>query len=691
MEGADKETLGTITQSDLDLLKNTKTANSSDAYIKAYKKVQNYIWRYANYTNCSTTYTLSQTAGTTTTSTAVQRNFTIDDKAKMTLNSAGTHWVSSAINVGHTGIDSYTVSLSTNGFLPSGTTVSTTPLGTDINGKTTSANTLYVNVPVNSVTQKMDFYLNFSGKYVKSVTTTTAGTKTILTPSILKYTYTNHQDIGTLTYTTTTTNVGTPSQTNNYDNATAKINLYSDSGSFSIIKTNKLNNSVIKGAEFKLFDSNGNAAKYINGTEVGTLTTDASGKITVNNLQYGTYSLVEVKTLVGYYAMSKKLVFNLTGPTTIEFVNGDTTIYSKSGTNTINVKNNPLRQSLIKKDKDRDKQTGAPITNAEIKIYDSTGTVKETISTKLTAKYFYLEPGVYTIKETITPKGYEEFKEVFKIKVLENGNIELVEGNKEYIEINGRDIIIYNQAKYITISKKDITTKEEVEGAEIVIKDKEGKEVKKFVSKKESTKIVLEPGKYTMVETISPVGYEKIETKFEFEVLEDRTVKLITINNKYIDLDNSGVIVLYNQFKKIKISKKDITNEREIEGAEIVIKDEKGNLMHKFKSTKQPEEFELQPGIYLMTETLSPKGYQKIETVFKFQVLKDGTIKLLTVNDKSIKVDKNHMIVYNTPEKVKVPNTAKNIIIYGIMGLLLVSAGGTLFYIKYKQNKQNEV
>lgn len=684
---------GTITTDDLDLIKASKTASTSNTYRASYKKVQNLIWKYKKYNSCAS-YAVTGKASEFT-SDPVTRSFTVDSKVKMTLNSAGTHWVSSKISVGHTGIDTYTVSLASNGFLPSGTTVSTTPLGTDINGKTTSVDTLYVNVPVKSVTQKMDFYLKFSGSYLKS--TTTRKTATTVTPSILKYSYTKSdgkvkQDIGTLTYVKTE---GKTSTTPNYATAApAQINLYSDSGSFNIIKVKGIREYIngqadipIKGIEFKLFDNKNNPAKHINGTEVGTLVTDANGKITVNNLQYGTYRLVETKTLAGYVAMDQALEFTLEGPTNISFKN--TNYHTLVGTNTIKIKNNQYPQSIIKKDiKDKEDKTATGIKGAEIRIYNASGKWMA-INTKTVPSYFYLEPGDYTVKEITAPTGYEKLENTFKIKILDDGKIQIVEGDAKYISISGRDITIYNEGKSITISKKDMTTEDEVEGAEIVIRDKDNKEVEKFVSGKEPTKIVLKPGKYTMIETIAPVGYEKVETTFEFEVLEDRTIKLITVNNKYIELDENGGIVLYNQFKKIKISKKDITNEKEVEGAKIVIKDEKGNIKKEFISSKQPEEFELQPGIYLMTETIAPKGYQKVETVFKFQVLKDGSIKLLTVNDKSVKADKNHMTFYNNPEvKVKVPDTAKNIIIYGIIGLLLIGTGGILFFIKYRENNK---
>ena len=54
---------------------------------------------------------------------------------------------------------------------------------------------------------------------------------------------------------------------------------------------------------------------------------------------------------------------------------------------------------------------------------------------------------------------------------------------------------------------------------------------------------------------------------------------------------------------KLKISKKDITNSKELPGAQLVIKDSEGNEVEKWTSAEEPHYIEMLPiGTYTLTE-----------------------------------------------------------------------------------------
>lgn len=163
----------------------------------------------------------------------------------------------------------------------------------------------------------------------------------------------------------------------------------------------------------------------------------------------------------------------------------------------------------------------------------------------------------------------------------------------------------------------------------------------------------------------------------------DSKTKLVNIA---LDSKSKNTLNIKNEPIKQKFSKKDVTNEKEIEGAEIVISDEKGKQIVKFKSEKKPYEFYLEPGKYTMVETVAPKGYQKLETKFEFEVLENGTTKLISTTNK-IKMDGTNITLYNYPMIVKVPDTNKSSIIYIIIGSIIVIAGGAIVVLKMKQNK----
>ena len=163
-----------------------------------------------------------------------------------------------------------------------------------------------------------------------------------------------------------------------------------------------------------------------------------------------------------------------------------------------------------------------------------------------------------------------------------------------------------------------------------------------------------------------------------------------TIVEQYSDITESKSI------QKFKISKKDITNESEVEGAKICISEydteneKKGETYLCFESGKDPYSFIINPGTYILEEEVAPEGYEKVETGFVFTITDDNKVELKDVKSKLIKNDNNIITIYDTPIKdVSVEDTgasAKSS--YIIIGLILVIFGGVISYIKCFRNKK---
>ena len=116
-----------------------------------------------------------------------------------------------------------------------------------------------------------------------------------------------------------------------------------------------------------------------------------------------------------------------------------------------------------------------------------------------------LEPGEYTLTEVTAPKGYE-VAESIKFKVNEAG---LVDGEK----VTMIDAPIEEEENpYVTISKTDAATTKELPGAELIVRNADGKVVESWTSGTEPTRIQLEPGTYTLTEITAPKGYKVAET-----------------------------------------------------------------------------------------------------------------------------------------------------------------------------------
>ena len=84
----------------------------------------------------------------------------------------------------------------------------------------------------------------------------------------------------------------------------------------------------------------------------------------------------------------------------------------------------------------------------------------------------------------------------------------------------------------VSISKQDITTKEELPGATLIIKDSKGKEIDKWVSGDEPHIIKgLKEGKYTLEEITSPDGYVLSSEIITFKVKNNGVVTEVVMFN----------------------------------------------------------------------------------------------------------------------------------------------------------------
>ncbi|MCI6699655.1 MAG: hypothetical protein MR488_10930 [Lachnospiraceae bacterium] len=175
--------------------------------------------------------------------------------------------------------------------------------------------------------------------------------------------------------------------------------------------------------------------------------------------------------------------------------------------------------------------------------------------------------------------------------------------------------------KQVKITKTDLTGEKEVEGAHLSVVEKEtGKTADTWTSGKEAHPVSgLEVGKtYILTETRPADGYVTAES-IEFTVEDDFKSELHQMKD---------------DVTKLKISKEDITNSKELPGAQLAIKDSEGNEVEKWTSAEEPHYIEMLPiGTYTLTETAPPALYMKAEDV-QFEVKDTGEIQTVTMLDK---------------------------------------------------------
>ena len=304
----------------------------------------------------------------------------------------------------------------------------------------------------------------------------------------------------------------------------------------------------------------------------------------------------------------------------------------------------------------QDITTKEELPGAKLVIKDANGNVKASWTSTSTPKYIEgLAAGNYTLCETQAPSGYVLATECIKFTVKADGTV--------------ASVIMYNKKETtkvtkVKISKKDITTKEELPGATLVIKDANGKEIEKWVSTNEPKYIEgLAAGNYTLCETQAPSGYVLATECIKFTVKEDGTMSSVIMYNKKEQTPD-----VPNKFN-VKISKQDIATKEELPGATLVVKNSAGVELYRWVSTNEAKYIELEAGTYTLTEIQAPNGYILSTETITFTVKADGTVD-------------GDIIMYNT-KAVDVPITASSVsmLVY-LIGIL----GGIFGFTKVVKN-----
>ena len=401
--------------------------------------------------------------------------------------------------------------------------------------------------------------------------------------------------------------------------------------------TSLIDTSDLSGIEFKLsakeniIDMADGSVIYKKGQEIKKYNLTKDGKLTITNLPMGTYEIVETKTLDG-------LVLNTT-KYEVKFEQKDLT--TKVYETKLDISNETTLVEFSKTDITGDKE----LIGAKLTVLDNKNNIIDTwTSTEKTHKIEGLTIGKeYTLKEEIAPEGYVVATSI-KFTIKDTNEIQ---------KVNMID-------KIVEMSKVDIAG-DEIEGATIQVLDKDNKVVDEWVSGKEAHKIknLVEGETYTLHEEIVADSYVKA-TDVEFIVTTDKeTQKLVMID------------------KLVEITKTDITNGNELEGAELEVTDEDGNTIDKWTSTKEPHKVKgLEEGkTYILKETTAPYGYEITEEI-KFTVTTDKETQKIEMKDmpilKNVKVikidtetkevikDKFIFAIYEDPECTKLIKEVKS-------------------------------
>jgi hypothetical protein len=256
----------------------------------------------------------------------------------------------------------------------------------------------------------------------------------------------------------------------------------------------------------------------------------------------------------------------------------------------------------------------------------------------------YIPAGTYVLHEDVTPAGYATAPDlVFTVDAVGQKEVQDVKLNNAYE--------VCDQPLTVSISKTDITSGEEIEGAHLqilrAVQDENGDwtadgsiyttikgEVCDWISgtdgKDEAGNLLphdilyIEAGTYILHEVTAPTeqGYVKV-SDIVFEIIDTEAVQKVEMQD---------------EITRVHISKKNLTDGREIPGAKLTIyvknpDGTRGKAVYSWTTDGTPYEIEHIPvGDYILEEVAAPDRYQRAEAV-EFTVTETGEIQKVEMFD----------------------------------------------------------
>lgn len=406
-----------------------------------------------------------------------------------------------------------------------------------------------------------------------------------------------------------------------------------------LIKVDKVTGEKItlNSASFKIKDSSGKyVVQKVAGKKYDTFTTNSKNQIIPFTEQgtttlplkllHGTYTVEEIKIPEGFLALEKSLTFTITSQYDYD----------------VDEDEEPMLEVIVENEQPKgrielektDKETANPLDNVEYTLI-----AKDTIFNMINGDILYqkgdvvskgktnsngrlsiqnLPMGHYELKETLTKDGYVLSEKIHQI-VLDQKD----ETSKEYV--SKIDVTNIAPKGEINLVKKDKDTSELLSGVIYQLKAKEdivsldgrnhiyyhaGDAVSKDIS--EDGRYItnelgelhitdLPLGHYELKEIQPLAGYYENKVSYDIDLTYDHSDKTLYTEN--LEATNTKTIV--------EVSKVEVTDEQELEGAKLSLYDKDDKLVEEWESGREPH---IIRGLFLHTEyrfheDLAPLGY----------------------------------------------------------------------------------
>ncbi|MEG7969602.1 SpaA isopeptide-forming pilin-related protein [Bacillus cereus group sp. Sample30] len=375
-------------------------------------------------------------------------------------------------------------------------------------------------------------------------------------------------------------------------------------GGVTLTKTDDIDGTALAGAVFKIVDAN-DEKKVIR----ENVTTGADGKVTVKDLEPGTYKFIETEAPKDYVLNTNPIEFTI-DKSQQSFATVTATNSLKTG-----------EVELLKVDEFGDKK---PLKGALFKIVDvNNNDVRTDLTTDADGKTKAdkLRPGTYKFIETAAPEHY-----ILRAEPIE---FTIDRSQKETLLVKAENALKPGDVELTKVDDIDGTA---LEGAvfKIVDANDEKKVIRENIKTGADGKAIatgLRPGDYKFIEVTAPKYYDKNTNPIKFTITESQTT--------------SATVTAKNSLTKggIELTKVNAADEKEtLEGAvfKIVNRDTNEDVRAELVTNSEGKLVvdDLRPGNYKLIETKAPTYYDVNVEPIEFTIEK-GQQKLLPLTFKN--------------------------------------------------------
>ncbi|MDA1660068.1 SpaA isopeptide-forming pilin-related protein [Bacillus cereus group sp. TH153LC] len=375
-------------------------------------------------------------------------------------------------------------------------------------------------------------------------------------------------------------------------------------GGVTLTKTDDIDGTALAGAVFKIVDAHDEKKVIRENVKTG-----ADGKVTVKDLEPGTYKFIETEA-------PKDYVLN-TNPIEFTIDKSQQSLATVTATNSLKTG----EVELLKVDEFGDKK---PLQGAVFKIVDvNNNDVRTDLTTDADGKTKAdkLRPGTYKFIETAAPEHY-----VLRAEPIE---FTIDRSQKETLLVKAENALKPGDVELTKVDDIDGTA---LEGAvfKIVDANDEKKVIRENIKTGADGKAIatdLRPGDYKFIEVTAPKYYDKNTNPIKFTITESQTT--------------SATVTAKNSLTKggIELTKVNAADEKEtLEGAvfKIVNRDTNEDVRAELVTNSEGKLVvdDLRPGNYKLIETKAPTYYDVNVEPIEFTIEK-GQQKLLPLTFKN--------------------------------------------------------